>query len=88
MRPNIDDFVVALTVSDKPITVLLMNPKNLFISLFHQLDLGFRYLHLINRDGQTSLGGIPEPKIFYVIKQRYRFLSTHLQKSLKNKLGK
>ena len=48
MRPNIYHLIVTLTISNKPVSVLFIDPMHLFMRFINHWHLIFRNAHVIN----------------------------------------
>ena len=69
MRPNIDDFVVPLTVGDDAAAILLVH---LFDLLIRILQLGFFPFwndHVLDANRDTSPSRFPKPEFFQLIQR-------------------
>ena len=58
LRPNIDDLVIALTLGQQALGVLLLDLFDFLVGLIKQLILDLRYDHITDRDRQTRLGRV------------------------------
>ena len=63
VRPDGDDLVVALTVRDRPLQVLLLDSKNLVVGRLHQRGFLGRHDEIVDADRQTGPCRIPESQL-------------------------
>src|SRR5262249_19515627 len=78
-RPDFDNLVVALTVGDGAIKILLLNVYDLLVSLFDQRVLVLGDDHVIDADGQSCARGVGEAHLLDVVEHLHRGLETEAE---------
>src|SRR5262249_19713001 len=86
-RPDFDNLVVALTVGDGAIKILLLNVYDLLISLFDQRVLVLGNDHVIDADGQSCTRGVGEAHLLDVVEHLHRGLKPEAEVGIVHKLA-
>ena len=74
LGPNINDFVVFLTVGDQTVGILLVNVSRLALRILDKLLLAHRNLHVVDADGDTGPGGVLIAQVFQPVGENDRLL--------------
>ena len=67
VRPDGDDFVVALAVGDRAVEILLLHLDDFPFGVIHELELVARDDHVRDADGNAGLGGVEETELLQMI---------------------
>ncbi len=73
-RPNVDHFVVALTIGDQTRGVLFLDFLHLALSLLQNLNLFFGHHHIVSTDGDPGHRGVVESGVHQLVSKNNRFL--------------
>src|SRR5271157_827481 len=71
-RPDFDHLVVALTVGDRAVQILLLHSNDLLLGIAHQRLLARWYDHVVDADGQACPGCILETELLNTVQHPNR----------------
>ena len=86
VAPEGDDLVVALTVSDSTVEILLLNLDGFLFGVFDKLSFVAGDNHVVDADGDAGLGGIGEAKFLQAVEQNDGALETETKVGVINEL--
>src|ERR1035438_6828451 len=74
MRPDVDDFVVALAGGDDTLAILLLNFFDLLLSGVNLLTLFLGNDHVVDADGDASACGLAETQFLQLVEHGHRLV--------------
>src|SRR5581483_3280819 len=86
-RPDFDDLVVTLAVSNSAVEVLLLNVDHLLLGVFHQRVLVLGDDHVVNADRQSRTRGVVEAERLDAVEHLHRGLETKAQIGIVHELA-
>jgi len=69
MSPNIYNFIITFSIGNNTLLMFIKNSFNFFIRFLNKSFFLFRDNHIPIANGKSTCCGIPESKIFQVIKK-------------------
>ena len=87
LRPDFNDFVVALGVGDRAFLILLLNFDHLPFGVFDQLGLVPRNDHVVDTDGNAGTRRIEEAEFLDFVEHLHSGLQPELQVAILNELS-
>jgi len=77
-RPDVDDFIVSLTLSHQTRGILLIDLDEFLLGLLQDVFLFLGYDHVVHTDGNTGKRGMTETQVHQLISKNDCFLKASL----------